>query len=209
MSPYQCLYGRSPLLPIELTNLPTRQGLTRPDLTQRETPEQRESRHQAIHEQQSMAKAQILGASIVQRRNFVEWNRNRKTRTSDLRKGDLVLMRRPGVIKGHRFRWEGPYLFVGWAKGLHDKKGILRDNRGRTWARNSRELFRYFPRIELVREYLQEISAVDGVRPLPRLVINRLLEPHYVPQDFLSIRLANAIKKVRKLHGFVTLRMSS
>lgn len=206
MSPFQCLYGRSPVLAIELTNFPTRHGLIRPDLNRPERPEERAARLAAITENQSMAKAQILGASIVQRKNFAQWHAHRKTRTSELKKGDWVLMRRPGTIRGHRFRWEGPYAFQGWLPGMTDRKGVLKDRTGLTWARTSREIFKYFPRIEFVREYLQEVSLVDGVRPVPKLMLTRFLENDFVLPPFLSLRLEQAILKVRKLHGFTPLR---
>lgn len=89
---------------------------------------------------------------------------------------------------------------------MTDRKGVLQDRTGLTWARTSREIFKYFPRIEFVREYLQEVSLVDGVRPVPKLMLTRFLENDFVPPPFLSLRLEQAILKVRKLHGFTPLR---
>lgn len=203
MSPFQCLFGRSPVLPIELTGLPTRDGLVQPVLHQPESSEQRLERHKYIQNAQSMAKAQILGASIVQRRNFVRWNAARKTRTSDLQKDDLVLMRRPGEIKGHRRRWEGPYIFAGWLPGFRNKKAVLRDSKGNMWTRTSKEIFKYYPRLEFVQEYLNEIKAVDGIQPGPRFILSRFLEAQYRPPSFITLRLEQAIMKVRRLHGFL------
>ena len=72
---------------------------------------------------------------------------------------------------------------------------------GQKWFRNAHELCRYYPRIQFVREYLQEIRAVDGTIPMPNLVIARFLDRNFVAPPFVSLRLEQAISKVRKLHG--------
>ncbi|GAQ90163.1 hypothetical protein KFL_006070050 [Klebsormidium nitens] len=120
----------------------------------------------------------ILGASIVQRKNFARWNATAKNKVALLKKGDWVLMKRPGTIRGHRLRCEGPYAFLGWLPGLKNKKAVLQDHLGQKWFRNAHELCRYFPRIQFVREYLEEVRAVDGVRPMPNLLIARSKRPY-------------------------------
>jgi hypothetical protein len=53
----------------------------------------------------------ILGAQVVEKKNYARWNRKRKRKTDSLVKDDWVLMKKPGTIAGSRLRSEAPYLF--------------------------------------------------------------------------------------------------
>jgi hypothetical protein len=135
ISPCQALFGREPILSVEM-RFPTPTTLVRPDLDMEETAEQRQNRFDQMEISQSICKAHILGAQKIQTQNFARWSRKRKRRTDHLAKEDWVLMKKPGTIVGSRLRWEGPYQFLGW-KDPSSKRMLLSKT---LWAENGFEL---------------------------------------------------------------------
>jgi hypothetical protein len=67
---------------------PTLTTLIEPDLDMEETAEHRQSRIDQMERAQSICKAHIFGAQVVQKKNYARWNRKRKRKSDSLVKDD-------------------------------------------------------------------------------------------------------------------------
>jgi hypothetical protein len=204
MSPYKALFGREPILPVEL-RFPTLTTLIEPDLDMEETAEHRQSRIDQMERAQSICKAHILGAQVVQKKNYARWNRKRKRKTDSLVKDDWVLMKKPGTIVGSRLRWEGPYLFRGWKDPQSKRKAVIQDASGRKWHRVSSQLRKYYPRLDFARVYLQAIKEVDDRVPSAAEISAQFVQAPFNTSSFVTLRIAERIAKMRKTVGFLPL----
>jgi hypothetical protein len=170
-----------------------------------ETAEHRQSRIDQMERAQSICKAHILGAQVVQKKNYARWNRKRKRKTYSLVKDDWVLMKKHGTIVGSRLRWEGPYLFQGWKDPQSKRKAVIQDASGRKWHRVSSQLRKYYPRFDFARVYLQAIKEVDDRVPLAAEISAQFLQAPFNTSSFVTLKIAERIAKMRKTVGFLPL----
>jgi hypothetical protein len=152
---------------------------------------------------QSLCKAHIKQTQYVQKMNYSTWSLKRRSRAVVLRKNDWVLMKRPGIIRGARLRWEGPYIFWGYKDQETKRQAVLEDHKGQKWYRAANQIRRYYPRLDFTKEYLDLMKKINAQVPTDREIEQRFVEQGYQAPTFVTLRIAEKLMRIRKTVGFV------
>lgn len=178
MSPFMCLYGRLPITPAHHLFKSYRPSFGDADVSL----EVQANRLRTLEHLQKQSKLLIEQAQIKEKENYARWNIKHKPRSDPIQAGDLVIVQAPGVIRGFRLHWDGPFTFDGWSGPPENRLAIIRNqSTGKVWTRPQTEILKFTSMQKFLETYILPLQEGQAEAEAEPESVHELEIPSIVP----------------------------